>query len=136
MDRSVTDWSTLVARFDALGDAAQAAMSRGASLLDEAASLERPTVVDAQVLAQVLAERDALLTQLTAALAASKPDDARLAPALERSVARTGDLIQRVAERTDALREALRALKRGAHVHQAYSQASPTGGWAVIDARR
>lgn len=136
MDRPVSDWSTLMARFDALGDAAQAAMSRGASLLDEAASLEPPTAADAQVLAQVLAERDALLAQLTAALAASKPDDARLATALERSVARTGDLIQRVAERTDALRDALRALKRGAHVHQAYRQASPTGGWAVIDARR
>jgi hypothetical protein len=140
MDRPVSDWSTLVARFDALGDAAQEALARtaipldGSTPRDDAAPSERGRSADEQRLTELLAERDALLAQLTAAVAGH--DDARLAPALERSVAQTGDLIQRVAERTDALRDALRALQRGAHVHQAYRQASPTGGWAVIDARR
>jgi hypothetical protein len=130
---SSSDWSGLVARFDALGATAQAAVARAAATpLADVATTEP----DVATLSSLLAERDALLAELTVAVRAAGPADVRLAPALEQSALQTGDLIQRVAERTDALRDALRSLQRGAHVSDVYRRAAPSGAWTVIDARR
>jgi len=111
------EWQAMVQRFDDLGRAADAALDG-----------------DANELTRLLAERDALLDQLTVALAAPRGDTGGVVEALGRSTESTATLITKVAERTDALRRALRDADRGARATHAYQ---PThGGTGYLDARR
>jgi hypothetical protein len=126
-------WEALVARFDALGDAAQALLDRRAP---PAGGEDGADAADLDALAALLAERDALLAALAASLPAAGAADPRLRPALERSAARTSDLLEAVAARTDMLRDELRALQRGSDVDQAYRRVAPVAARRVIDARR
>jgi ABC-type transporter Mla subunit MlaD len=107
----------MVQRFDALGRAADAALDH------EAADVAR-----------LLEERDALLDQLTAALAQPGSDTGAITAALEQSSESTATLISKVAERTDALRRALREVDRGTRATHAYQLAH--GGAGFLDARR
>lgn len=127
------DWSGLLARFDALGATAQAVVARAAAvpLADVASSGD-----EVAALSSLLAERDALLAELTVAVRHAGPADGRLVPALEQSALQTSALTQRVAERADVLRDALRALDRGVQVQDLYRRAAPSGTWSVVDARR
>jgi len=90
--------------------------------------------------AALLAERDALLAQLTTALLARAPNTPPgesvrpVAEALESASASTATLITKVAERTDALRSALREASRGASATRAY-QTGP-GTSEFVNARR
>lgn len=111
------DWAVLLERFEALGEAAQVA----------AAS-------DDPRLGSLLAARDVVLAELTDALASARGDrDAQAA--LELAAARTQSLITQVAERTDALRQALRTLERSTRAADAYHPAGP-GARSSLDARR
>lgn len=110
------DWAVLLERFEALGEAAQVA----------AAS-------DDPRLGALLEARDAVLEELTQALAGGADRDAQAA--LERAAGRTQSLITQVAERTDALRQALRTLERSTRATDAYLPAGP-GAWNSLDARR
>ncbi len=112
----------MVHRFDELGRATEEALD-----------------VNMAQVGQLLEERDALLAQLSAALAdpaqaPSKPVPAPVTEALTRSGTNTAMLITQVAERTDALRKALRELDRGARATQAYQVSS--GSYPQVDARR
>ncbi len=108
-------------RLDALGREVEATLDVPADAVDVAA------------LEQLLAERDALLRQLTAALtpAASTP---AVTDALAHAGESTAALIAKVAERTDALRQALRTLDRGTRAANAYQPASGVPG--QVNARR
>jgi ABC-type transporter Mla subunit MlaD len=107
----------MVERFDDLGRAADAALDQ-----------------DAAVVARLLEERDALLDQLTAVLAAPGGDTGAIVDALGQSTESTATLISKVAERTDALRRALREVDRGSRATLAYQHAH--GGAGFLDARR
>lgn len=102
--------------------------------------VERALEEDDSRVSELLAERDALLAQLTTGLGTSVVDAPRaesmrpLAAALERASAGTATLIARVAERTDALRSALRDMSRGADATKAYQAAPDTRGF--VNARR
>lgn len=111
------EWRDMVQRFDDLGRAADAALD------DDAANVSR-----------LLEERDALLDELTVMLAAPHGDTGAIAEALGQSTASTATLIMKVAERTDALRRALREVDRGARATHAYQHAH--GGAGFLDARR
>lgn len=110
------DWPALIERFEALGEAAQVA----------AAS-------DDARLGPLLEARDAVLAELTHALAGGGDQDAQAA--LERAAGRTQSLITQVAERTDALRQTLRTLERSVRATDAYHPSGP-GAWSSVDARR
>ena len=114
------EWVTMLERFEALGQAADVALD-----------------ADLASVAALLAERDALLDQLTLALAAPAAvgdgQRADASAAVDRATVSTATLIAKVAERTDALRRALRDLDRGARATHAY-QTPP--GTRVVDARR
>ncbi len=118
--------------FEALGNDVLTALSRDAET-DVDASREAAHVE------LLLAERDALLAQLTAALAesgAAVPADAfqPVAAALSNASTSTATLIAKVADRTDALRTALREMSRSAQVVDAYQSSSAHVG--RINARR
>lgn len=91
-------------------------------------------------IAALLAERDALLAKLSAAIAADpylSGERQAIAPvvnAVEGACSGTSTLIAKVAERTDALRAELRELGRGARASQAYQSASDVPG--RVNARR
>jgi ABC-type transporter Mla subunit MlaD len=118
-DTQMGEWLAMVHRFDELGRATEEALDTNM----------------AQV-AQLLEERDALLAQLSAALAVPPTAQvtAPVTEALTRSATDTATLITQVAERTDALRRALRELDRGARATQAYQLTS--GSYPQVDARR
>jgi hypothetical protein len=120
--RPAHDWERMIARFDELGRAADAT-------LDACPDAE---TTDVESLGQLLAERDAVLDELTRVLAQSDVDDGA-AEALASAGTSTAALIAKVAERTEALRRALRDLDRGTRATQAY-QAPAAGG--LVDARR
>jgi len=111
------EWRDMVQRFDDLGRAADAALDH-----------------DGAEVARLLEERDALLDQLTVALASPAGEPSVIAAVLEQSSASTSTLIMKVAERTDALRRALREVDRGARATSAYQHAH--GGAGFLDARR
>ncbi len=117
---------SLVDEFQALGQDAHAAADVTADVTADANS-ER--------LVAVLAERDALLTQLALVLADQPAGEReRAAAALTGATVSTAELITKVAERTDALRRELRELGRGERAHSAYvTQAVTTGH---VNARR
>ncbi len=113
----------MVQQFEAVGQEADA-------LLD----------VDSPRVAALLAERDALLAQLSAAIAADpylSGEREAITPvveAMQGACSSTSSLIAKVAERTDALRAELRELSRGARASQAYQ---PTGDvQGRVNARR
>lgn len=110
------DWPALVERFDALGRAANDALAE-----------------DTARLAALVEERDALLAELARALAGPVATGATAAQVLSRSATDTSALIAQVAERTDALRQALRDLDRGARATSAYHTTAARG---TVDARR
>jgi hypothetical protein len=114
---TIGEWQAMVQRFDDLGRAADVALDH-----------------DAAEVARLLAERDALLDQLTVALAASPGDTGAMVEALGEATASTTTLIMKVAERTDALRRALREIDRGTRATHAYQHAH--GGAGFVDARR
>jgi len=111
------EWRAMVQRFDDLGRAADAVLDH-----------------DALAVARLLEERDALLDQLTAVLAAPGGDTRAIEDALGQSTESTATLITKVAERTDALRHALREVDRGARATHAYQHAHGSNGF--LDARR
>jgi len=111
------EWRAMLQRFDELGRVADAALDQ-----------------DADDVARLLEERDALLEQLTAALASPPGETGAIAAALDQSSASTTTLIMKVAERTDALRRALREVDRGTRATHAYQQAHGDSGF--LDARR
>jgi ABC-type transporter Mla subunit MlaD len=111
------EWRAMVQRFDDLGRAADAALEH-----------------DAAEVARLLEERDALLDELTTALAAPRSDTGAITEALGQATESTTTLIMKVAERTDALRRALREVDRGARATNAYQHAH--GGAGFLDARR
>ncbi len=90
--------------------------------------------VDSPRLTALLAERDALLEQLAAAIAANpslSADPAAIAPvidAMQDAQSGTSTLIAKVAEHTDALRAELRELGRGARATSAYQSQPATAG--------
>jgi hypothetical protein len=116
-------WLTMVRKFEALGEEAGAMVDQGSPRVEA-----------------LLAERDALLAQLSAALAsdaARSTDRTAMAPvtnALESANASTATLIAKVAERTDALRAELRELSRGARASDAYLSSTDVRG--RLNARR
>lgn len=87
----------------------------------------------------LLAERDALLAQLTTELsAAAAAGEAggsmpQVVAAIERASSGTADLISRVAGRTDDLRRELREVSRGARATQSYSAPATS---EYVNARR
>jgi ABC-type transporter Mla subunit MlaD len=114
---SAAEWQDMVHRFEDLGRAADAALDQ-----------------DATTVARLLEERDALLDQLTLALANPAGDASALAAALDQASTSTTTLIKKVAERTDALRRALREVDRGTRATQAYQHSQGAAGF--LDARR
>ncbi len=96
--------------------------------------------VDSPRVASLLAERDALLAKLSAAIAADpylsgeRPAITSVVEAMEGAYSGTSTLIAKVAERTDALRAELRELGRGARASQAYQSAGDVPG--RVNARR
>jgi hypothetical protein len=118
--------------FEALGNDVLTALSRDPET-DADVSRESSQVE------LLLAERDALLAELTAALAESGapvPADSfsPVAAALSKASTSTATLIAQVADRTDALRTALREMSRSAQVVDAYQ--SPGSHAGLINARR
>lgn len=107
----------MVQRFDDLGRAADAALD-----------------TDATEVARLLAERDTLLDQLTAALASPTHEAGAIAEVITHTSQSTAVLIAKVAERTDDLRRALREVDRGSRAALAYQHAH--GGAGFLDARR
>jgi len=111
----------MVTRFEALGRDVDSALD-----------------VDALRVAALLAERDALLGELTAALAVEVSiGGAAVGPvheALGSAKVSTATLITKVAERTDALRSALRDVSRTARATAAYG--SPADLPGHVNARR
>ncbi len=107
----------MVQQFSALGREADA-------LLD----------VDSPRLAALLSQRDALLAQLSSAIAAnpSLSDDpqsvASVVEAMRDACSATSTLIARVADRTDVLRAELRNLGRGARATSAYQAQTAAEG--------
>lgn len=113
----------MVHQFDALGQETEAALD-----------------VDSPRVAALLAERDALLAQLSTAIAADpylSGEREAISPvveAMQGACSGTATLIAKVAERTDALRAELRELGRGVRASQAYQ---PTGDvHGRVNARR
>ncbi len=111
----------MVTRFEALGRDVEGALD-----------------LDAPRVATLLAERDALLEELTAALAVSANHGgatlASVHEALGSAKVSTATLIARAAERTDALRSALRDLSRNARATDAYRSSAALPG--QVNARR
>ncbi len=118
--------------FEALGNDVLTALSRDPDTDADKSS-------ESSQVELLLAERDALLAELTAALAESGapvPADAfqPVAAALSNASTSTATLIAKVADRTDALRTALREMSRSAQVADAYQSPSTHAG--LINARR
>ncbi len=102
----------MVEHFNALGDEARELLEGDAARIDA-----------------LLAERDALLAQLTTALSdATGSAAAHAVVALEGANRSTASLIRDVAERTDRLRAALRTASRGARAGEAYRTAGALPG--------
>ena len=116
-------WVAMVQQFDALGQEAEAVLD-----------------TDSPRVAALLAERDALLAQLSAAIAADpylsgeREAISPLIEAMEGACSATSSLIAKVAERTDALRAELRDLSRSARASHAYQSISDVSG--RVNARR
>lgn len=109
------------------------------TLLEALESRARETseavAADADRLASLLKERDALLAELTTALGTMSAAEApALTAALEGASRSTAALITEVAERTDALRRELRTLGRGTVATQAYLP--PDAARGQLNARR
>lgn len=118
--------------FESLGNDVLAALTRDSER-------DAETSHESSEVELLLAERDALLAQLTAALAesgAAVPADTfqPVAAALSSASTSTATLIAKVADRTDALRTALREMSRSAQVVDAYQSSSSHAG--LINARR
>jgi hypothetical protein len=110
------EWMRIMTAFETLGREADAAMHG-----------------DAGQMTRLLAERDALLKELTSLLGQG-PAPAGLENALASASHSTAALITKAAERTDAIRRELREVGRGVRAYSAYAPSPSAAG--LLNARR